>query len=181
MPENRSRILLISFTLAGHDSLALGYIKAFAMKDPTVSRRTEIEILTFSNEQGDVRQALYYIFEFKPHLIGLSCYCWSMGNILELARSVKQTMAEVTLVAGGPEVGPIADKYLAQNNALDVVVHDEGEAVFLDLIRHFFAGKGRLEDIAGISFRRGQGWSGTKIASLLKTWTRFHPHILRGY
>ena len=156
MANNRSRILLISFNAADHDSLALGYIKAFALKDPTVSRRTQIEILSFSNEQGDVRQALYFATEFRPHLIGFSCYCWSMGNILELARSVKQIMPEVPLVAGGPEVGPLADQSLAENPALDVVVHDEGEAVFLDLIRHYFAGKGRLEDIAGISFRRGQ-------------------------
>ncbi len=154
MPKNKSRILLISFNVAGHDSLALGYVKAFAMKDPTVSRRTDIEILAFSNEQGDVRQALYYISEFKPHLIGFSCYCWSMGNILELARSVRQIMPEVILVAGGPEAGPIADQYLDENPALDVIVHDEGEAVFLDLVRHYFAKKGRLEDIAGISFRR---------------------------
>jgi anaerobic magnesium-protoporphyrin IX monomethyl ester cyclase len=79
-----------------------------------------------------------------------------MENILELARSVKQIMPEVKLVAGGPEVGPIADQYLTQNPALDVVVHDEGEAVFLDLVRHYFAGKGQLEDIAGISFRLGR-------------------------
>jgi hypothetical protein len=43
MPKGKSRILLISFNVAGHDSLALGYIKAFALKDATVSRRTEIE------------------------------------------------------------------------------------------------------------------------------------------
>jgi len=156
MPNNRRRILLVSFNVAGHDSLALGYIKAFALKDPAVSRRTQIDILGFANEEGNVRQALYYMTEFKPHLIGFSCYVWSMGTILELARSVKQIMPQVPLIAGGPEVGPRADQYLEEHPALDVVVHDEGEAVFLDLIRHFFAGKGQLEDIAGISFRRGQ-------------------------
>jgi len=156
MPNNRRRILLVSFNVAGHDSLALGYIKAFALKDPTVSRRTQIDILGFANEEGSVRQALYYMTEFKPHLIGFSCYVWSMGTILELARSVKQIMPQVPIIAGGPEVGPGADQYLEEHSALDVVVHDEGEAVFLDLIRHFFAGKGQLEDIAGISFRRGQ-------------------------
>lgn len=157
MPNHRRRILLVSFNVAGHDCLALGYIKAFALKDPTVSRQTQIDILGFSNEEDSVRQALYYVTEFKPHLIGFSCYVWSMTTILELARSVKQIMPQVPLVAGGPEVGPMADEYLAvHQQALDVVVHDEGEAPFLDLIRHFFAGKGRLEDIAGISFRRGQ-------------------------
>lgn len=156
MPKGKSRILLISFNVAGHDSLALGYIKAFALKDATVSRRTEIEILSFSNEEGDVRQALYYITEFKPHLIGFSCYCWSMSTILELARSVKQVMPGVPIVVGGPEAGPVADQYLKENPALDVVVHDEGEPIFLDLIRYYFAGKGRLEDITGISFRRDQ-------------------------
>jgi len=156
MPSNSSRILLISFNVAGHDSLALGYIKAYALKDPSVSRRTHIEILNFSNEEGDVRQALYFITEFKPQLIGFSCYCWSMQKILELARSVKQIRPKVSIVVGGPEVGPVADQYLEQNPALDVGVHDEGEAVFLDLIKYYFAGKGKLENIAGISFRKGK-------------------------
>ncbi len=156
MAGGKSRILLISFNVAGHDSLALGYIKAFALKDPTVSRRTEIEILNFGNEEADVRQALYYTTEFKPHLIGFSCYCWSMGTVLELARSVRQIMPAVPIVVGGPEVGPIAEKYLEENPALDVAVHDEGEAIFLDLIKYYLAQKGELEHIAGISFRRGR-------------------------
>jgi len=156
MASPKTRVLLVSFNAAGHDSLALGYIKAYALKDDTLSRRTEIEILNFSNEENDVRQALYYITEFKPHLVGFSCYCWSMGKLLELARSAKQIMPKVPLVVGGPEVGPAADGYLKENPFLDVAVHDEGEAVFADLLRCYFAKKARLEDIPGISFRKGR-------------------------
>jgi radical SAM superfamily enzyme YgiQ (UPF0313 family) len=156
MSKPKTRVLLVSFNAAGHDSLALGYIKAYALSDDTLSRRTEIEILNFSNEENDVRQALYYITEFKPNLVGFSCYCWSMGKLLELARSTKQIMPKVPLVVGGPEVGPAAERYLIENPFLDVAVHDEGEAVFADLLRYYFAKKGRLEDIAGISFRKGR-------------------------
>jgi anaerobic magnesium-protoporphyrin IX monomethyl ester cyclase len=159
MPPHKHRVLLTSFNAAAHDSLALGYIKAYALKDPAIAENVDIEILGFSDEEGDVRQALYYITEFKPDLIGFSCYCWSMGKILELARSVKQIMPAVPLVAGGPEVGPIADQYLKDHPALDVVAHDEGEAPFAELLRHFFQDKGRMdrmEQIAGISFRKGQ-------------------------
>lgn len=156
MPPSR-RILLMSFNVAGHDSLALGYVKAYALKDPTVSRKTHIEILNLSYEEGDVRQAMYYIADYRPHLIGLSCYCWNMERMLELARCVKQVMPKVPIVAGGPEIGPVADRYLERNPALDVGVHDEGEAVFLELVKHYLGGKGRLEEIAGISFRQGDG------------------------
>lgn len=155
MASPRTRVLLVSFNAAGHDSLALGYIKAYALKDESLCRRTEIEILNFSHEENDVRQALYYITEFKPHLIGFSCYCWSMGKLLELARSAKLIMPKVILIVGGPEVGPAADRYLEENPFLDVAIHDEGEAVFADLLRYYFAKKGRLQDIAGISFRKG--------------------------
>ncbi|MBW2107550.1 MAG: B12-binding domain-containing radical SAM protein [Deltaproteobacteria bacterium] len=152
---DKRRVLLVAYNAAGHDSLALGYIKAYALKDSAVARKTDIEILNFSNEQNDVRQALYYITDFKPHLVGFSCYCWSMGKILELARSLKQIMPEVPLVAGGPEVGPIAEQYLREHLCLDVVVHDEGEAVFADLLKFYLAKRGRLASIAGISFRDG--------------------------
>jgi anaerobic magnesium-protoporphyrin IX monomethyl ester cyclase len=155
MPSSNSRVLLVSFNVAGHDSLALGYVKAYALKDPTVSRKTHIEILNLSHEEGDVRQALYYMTDYRPHLIGLSCYCWNMPRMLELSRSVKQIMPEVPIVAGGPEVGPVADEYLAKHPTLDVGIHDEGEAVFLDLIKYYLAGKGKLDSISGISFRRG--------------------------
>jgi radical SAM superfamily enzyme YgiQ (UPF0313 family) len=149
---NKKRVLLISFNVAGHDSLALGYIKAYAMKDPSVSEAVDIEIFGFSNEEGDVRQAIYSISAFKPDLVGFSCYCWSMGKILEICRSIKQIMPHVPVVVGGPEVGPAALTYLERHRILDVVVHDEGEAVFLDLLRYYFQGKGRLGDIAGISY-----------------------------
>jgi radical SAM superfamily enzyme YgiQ (UPF0313 family) len=151
--SDHKRILLISFNVAGHDSLALGYIKAYALKDPAIASSMDIEILGFSNEEGDVRQVLYYITEMKPDLIGFSCYCWSMGKILETCRAVKQIMPKVPIIAGGPEVGPAAEAYLRKHRALDVVVHDEGEAVFLDLLQCFFLKKGHLEDILGLSFR----------------------------
>jgi radical SAM superfamily enzyme YgiQ (UPF0313 family) len=156
LTTHKTRVLLISFNAAGHDSLALGYLKAYALKDATISRKTEIEILNFSDELNDVRQALYYTTEFKPHLVGFSCYCWSMEKILELARSLKQIMPNVPLIVGGPEVGPVADTYLEDHPFLDVAVHDEGEAVFTDLLKFYLAKKGRLEDIAGISFRQGR-------------------------
>lgn len=155
MPNSNSRILLVSFNVAGHDSLALGYVKAYALKDPTISRKTHIEILNLSHEEGDVRQALYYISDYRPQLIGLSCYCWNMQRMLELARSVKQIMPKVPIVAGGPEIGPVADRYLARHPALDIGIHDEGEAVFSDLIKYYLAGKGELAAIDGISFRSG--------------------------
>ena len=99
--QKNKRVLLISFNVAGHDSLALGYIKAYALQNPRVAENTDIEILGFSDEEGDVRQALYYITQGTPDLIGFSCYCWSMGKVLELCRCIKEIMPKVPLIAGG--------------------------------------------------------------------------------
>ena len=56
--------------MAGHDSLALGYIKAFALKDPTVSRRTQIDILGFGNEEySEVRKDIVSVVRDRMILL----------------------------------------------------------------------------------------------------------------
>ena len=67
-------------------------------------------------------------------------------------RIVKTIYPHVKIVLGGPEVGPISSKYLKENPFIDVIVKEEGEVTFAELLKYYL-GKGRLEQIQGISYR----------------------------
>ncbi len=153
---HRKKIILISYNWANHFSLALGYLKAYAMKHDDIAGRADIEILDFDTAGLNVQQVLYYLTQRKPHIVGFSCYCWNIEKILDTARILKALDPDVRTVVGGPEVGPIASKYLKEFSFLDVAVRGEGEATFAELLRCYLGG-GHLEDVAGITYRsRGE-------------------------
>ncbi len=149
---DKKRVILISFNYANHFSLALGYLKTYAQKEKFILQNTEIVIVDFDAEIHDVRQVVYYLSQSKPDIIGFSCFCWSINKVLETARVVKTIFPRVNIILGGPEVGPIASKYLEENRSLDIIVKGEGEVTFAELLKYYL-GKGRLEEIQGISFR----------------------------
>jgi radical SAM superfamily enzyme YgiQ (UPF0313 family) len=148
----KKRVTLISFNYANHFSLALGYLKSYAEKEKFILQNTEIVIVDFDAEIHDVRQVVYYLSQSKPDIIGFSCFCWSINKILETARVVKMIFPHIKIVLGGPEVGPVATKYLEENRFIDAVVKGEGEVTFAELLKHY-TGRGRLEEIKGISYR----------------------------
>jgi radical SAM superfamily enzyme YgiQ (UPF0313 family) len=148
----KKQIILISYNWANHFSLALGYLKAYSLKDPFIRQHTNIEILDFDTAGLNVQQVIYYLSQSKPDIIGFSCYCWNIEKVLDTARILKTLYPDMKIVLGGPEVGPIGPKYLGEHPFLDVVIKGEGEITFAELLKYCL-GECRLEDIAGISYR----------------------------
>jgi radical SAM superfamily enzyme YgiQ (UPF0313 family) len=148
----KKRVTLISFNYANHFSLALGYLKSYAEKEKFILQNTDIVIVDFDAEIHDVRQVVYYLSQSKPDIIGFSCFCWSINKILETARVVKMIFPHIKIVLGGPEVGPVSAKYLRENRFVDAVVKGEGEVTFAELLKYYI-GRGRLEEIKGLSYR----------------------------
>jgi radical SAM superfamily enzyme YgiQ (UPF0313 family) len=148
----KKKIVLISYNWAAHYSLALGYLKAYGLKDQFIKQNADIEILDFDTTGLNVQQVVYYLSQSKPDVVGFSCYCWNIEKVLDTARIVKTIYPDIRIVLGGPEVGPIGPKYLREYPFLDVVIKGEGEITFAELLKYYL-GQGRLEEIAGISCR----------------------------
>ena len=72
---SRKRVVLISYNWANHFSLALGYLKAYALKDDFIRENAEIDIVDFDTEMLSVQQVVYYLSQIRPDVIGFSCYC----------------------------------------------------------------------------------------------------------
>lgn len=150
----KTKVVLLTFNWANHFSLANGYLKAYAERDKFVRDRAAIEIVDFSAENDDVRQALYYLINSRPDILGLSCYCWNINKIIDLTRLLKALRPEAKIILGGPEVGPVADKYLLENPWVDIVVRGEGEITFSELLKYYLGKGNPLPSIEGITFRK---------------------------
>lgn len=151
-----NKVLLLAFNAHGYHSLALGYLKAYALKEEKLAKKVDILLLNFCAHCNDVYQALYYFNRLQPDLVGFSCYCWNVDMFNELAQLTKKVMPQVKIVVGGPEVGPQAESYLKANPSIDYVVRGEGEATFFELLQHLVNGKGKLSDVLGLTYREGR-------------------------
>jgi len=150
---SEKKVILISFNWANHFSLALGYLKAYALKDNFIRDHAAIDIVDFDTEMLNVQQVVYYLSQIRPDIIGFSCYCWNIEKVLHTARIMKTIYPEIRIVFGGPEVGPIGSKYLKEYDSVDAVIKGEGEITFSELLKCYL-GKGALEKIEGICYRR---------------------------
>jgi len=151
---HKKKIVLISFNWANHFSLALGYLKAYAYKQPYVRENADIDIIDFDTEILNVQQVIYYLSQSRPDIVGFSCYCWNILKVLDTARILKTIFPETKIVLGGPEVGPIGTKYLRENSFIDAVIKGEGEITFTELLKAYL-GSGQIDQVQGISYRAG--------------------------
>ena len=164
---NKIKVILISLNWSNHFSLANGYLKAYAEKDKFIRDNALILIVDFDAEKHDVHQVLYYLSKEKPNIVGFSCYCWNMDKVLDLSRLLKQLYPEIKIILGGPEVGPVAHKYIMENPAVDIIVRGEGEVTFQELLRSYLGVDGSLASVKGITYRENDRIVSTEERPLL--------------
>ena len=123
--------------------------------------------MDFDAEKHDVHQVLYYLSKEKPNIVGFSCYCWNMDKVLDLSRLLKQLYPEIKIILGGPEVGPVAHKYIMENPAVDIIVRGEGEVTFQELLRSYLGVDGSLASVKGITYRENDRIVSTEERPLL--------------
>ncbi|MCX6732688.1 MAG: radical SAM protein [Candidatus Roizmanbacteria bacterium] len=138
-------------------------IKAYALK---YIQDKNIQILTKSirakHSTQSSRYALYPSFSPQevqkigmsivrqhPIYVGFSTYVWNVEATLLLAQYIKNLDPNITIILGGAEATYNAKKILSKEKCVDVVVLDEGELPFLDLIE----GKKPIQTIQGIMYK----------------------------
>ncbi len=88
-------------------------------------------------------------------VVGFSTYVWNGRISLEIARRLKRRRPEILVVFGGPHVPDRPDAFLRAHPFVDIAVHNEGEARFLEILERF--PERRWDDIPGTSFLRADG------------------------
>jgi radical SAM superfamily enzyme YgiQ (UPF0313 family) len=150
----RLRVMLCAFNVHGYHSLALGYLKSYALRDPLLRDNADIEIIDFSAEANNPRQVLYYLARMRPDVVGFSCYCWGMNHIVEVCAQLRSVLPKATVILGGPEAAPIGEAWLMRLPGVDAVIKGEGEATFADLLDALVKQR-NLREVAGLVFREG--------------------------
>jgi len=83
-------------------------------------------------------------------IVGFSTYVWNANISLEAARRLKAINNDMLIMFGGPQVPDKPEDFLRRYPFIDLVVHNEGEQTFLDLLENFPGGD--LSEVPGISF-----------------------------
>ncbi|MDZ4063852.1 MAG: radical SAM protein [Coriobacteriia bacterium] len=146
------RIALLGLSSPSYQSLALGYLRAFAEADPQLAGRVGFQTLDLTVDL-DPWWVAFRVVDMQPDVLGISVTCWNATKVYELCDILRKAMPQITIVLGGPEVGPIAERVLERNPAVDIVVRGEGEETFAELLDTLSRG-GKPWRVEGVTARR---------------------------
>lgn len=140
-----------------HSNLAVYDLRAYARD---YRQHILLKEYTINQLQEEIMKDLYLE---QPDVVCFSCYIWNITFVRELAADLAKVLPGVPFWAGGPEVSFDPQKFLQKNPAFFGVMMGEGEATFLDLVRHYVEGAPALSQMAGITYREGEdikdnGW-----------------------
>ncbi|MDO8915622.1 MAG: B12-binding domain-containing radical SAM protein, partial [Coriobacteriia bacterium] len=144
----------VALNSPGYQSLALGYLRAYAQADRRLGGKVAFQTLDLSTDV-DPWWVAWRVLGLEPDVLGISVTCWNARAVFDVCRIVGQVRPECVIVLGGPEVGPIAEDVLAAHAAVHAVVRGEGEATFADLL-HALAGRSKVWRVEGVTARKGE-------------------------
>ena len=153
MAEQPLKIALVALNRPGYQSLALGYLRAYAENDTRLRGKIAFQVLDLTTEI-DPWWVAYRILRMAPDVAAFSVYCWNARAIYDACSIIRNADHRMTIVLGGPEVSAVAENVLAANPAVDAVVRGEGEETFAMLLRAIASGK-RMWMCPGVSARNG--------------------------
>ncbi len=77
----------------------------------------------------------------NSNIVFFSTYVWNLNISLAIAKKLKNFNKDIFIIFGGPSVpdniAGKAEKFLRENNFIDVIVHQEGERTALQLLDEF--------------------------------------------
>jgi anaerobic magnesium-protoporphyrin IX monomethyl ester cyclase len=149
------KVALLALNAPGYQSLALGYLRAFAEADQRLAGRVAFQTLDLSADD-DPWWVAYRVIALEPDVLGVSMMCWSAVAAFDVCRIVKAALPGMVIIVGGPEVGPIAEDVLARHAEIDAVVRGEGEETFADVLDLARRGK-PLARVDGVTAREASG------------------------
>jgi radical SAM superfamily enzyme YgiQ (UPF0313 family) len=153
MPETPLRCVLLALNSPGYQSLALGYLRAYAQADRRLAGRVGFQTLDLEVDP-DPWWVAWRVLGLEPDVLGISVTCWNARKVYEVCRLVAAVRPECAIVLGGPEVGPVAAEVLTEHPAVHAVVRGEGEVTFAELLGELVRG-GKAWRVDGLAVRKG--------------------------
>ncbi len=110
---------------------SVGLLQAYAQNHPDLNKAYKFARPLFLRENpGEVAKSLD-----SPDVLGVSCYIWNWEWGKALAREVRERHPGTLIVMGGPQVPDRSDGFFQEHPYVDLLVHNEGEHAFSDVLR----------------------------------------------
>lgn len=109
-----------------HTNLAVRYLYTYC-KDSC-----DIDFIEFTIKDNK-ENIINYINDFKPSILGFSCYIWNIDFIKELVYIIKQKYPQTKILLGGPEVSYDVEHYF-KTLPIDFIISNEGEYSLKELL-----------------------------------------------
>jgi radical SAM superfamily enzyme YgiQ (UPF0313 family) len=104
------------------------------------------------------------VIAFDPDVVGCSVFLWSFPFFLEVARLVKGDDPTRLIVFGGPSARPVMldhEPHRRKSAAVDLLVVNEGEDTFREVVELADRSASALTRISGLAFRSNGAWRET--------------------
>jgi len=137
-------------------------VDALAMGKDIVKRKGKITQIGLSDAM--IKKE---IIKFKPEVVGISVMFTAFkDDAYRMAKIVKSIDNKILTIFGGAHVS-IDVREVLKNKEVDVAVKGEGEDTFIKLLK-VIERKGDLNDVLGISFKKGRKIIETKMNPMIK-------------
>ena len=110
-------------------------------------------VLDLTARKWSLAQAVEFVTEIDPGLVGISAKTINIHNAARLAENLKQAGLDCPIVLGGAHITAVPVETLSRFEPFDLGVIGEGELTYLELIRRLQQGD-PISDVQGI-VRRG--------------------------
>jgi radical SAM superfamily enzyme YgiQ (UPF0313 family) len=155
----RCKVLLVGIYDTNTVALAPEILRAYVEQFP-IAEAYDIRTLNLSIFSQSVEQMIELIRREDAAIVGLSTYIWNVTHVRRIAAAIAGTV-----IVGGPQCNGAAERLLAENPGIDVVVTGEGEETFKELLE-YYAGERPLDGIDGITTRFDRGKPRAVLAEL---------------
>ncbi len=156
MNKNTNKILLVYIGYStgdekdsGTKNLQLGQLYL-----GTLLTKKGYGVKLYSNLFPDPDDFMKFIREGNYGMAGFYCITNTIYRVTALVNRIKEQFPSMPVLLGGPHA-TVMDRESLENCRADLIIRHEGEYTFLEVAEYFYEQKGSLQDIKGITWRKG--------------------------
>ncbi len=123
-----------------------------------------LEVKLWDITGGDAEQIAAEVMAFDPDVVGCSVFLWSFVFFLDVVEAVKADDPSRLIVFGGPSARPVMlnlQPHRMKSGAVDLLVINEGENTFREVIDLTDRSPAALAALPGVALRLGGAWHET--------------------
>jgi radical SAM superfamily enzyme YgiQ (UPF0313 family) len=132
---------------------SVGLLQAYAQTIPEIKSNYDFRGFVY------LREPIHNVINRleSPAVFGFSCYIWNWSYTLALAQAVKKAFPECLIVMGGPHVLNRSEGFFLKHSFADLLVHQEGEYAFADILLERLKSDPDYKSLVGLSIKQSDG------------------------